>query len=132
MNVFVSGPLMFRDLIKAVTGKVLAHESGVLHGYAQFAVRDEGQSAMIPFPDRMVEGVVYRDVDAESLARMDAFQGVRFEREEVTVEAESGEWLEASAYCLKLRRRKILSAEEWSEDTYRDRFLKKDVASCSK
>jgi hypothetical protein len=132
MNVFVSGPLMFRDLIKAVTGKVFTVESGVLHGYAQFTIKDEGQSAMIPFPDRMVEGVVYLDVDDDSLARIDAFQGNRFEREEVTVEAENGEWLEASAYCLKQRRRKILSAEEWSEDVYRDNFLKKDLAACSK
>lgn len=132
MNVFVSGPLMFRDLIKAVTGKVFTVESGVLHGYAQFTIKDKGQSAMIPFPDRMVEGVVYLDVDDDSLARIDAFQGNRFEREDVTVEAENGEWLEASAYCLKLRRRKILSAEEWSEDVYRDNFLKKDLAACSK
>jgi gamma-glutamylcyclotransferase (GGCT)/AIG2-like uncharacterized protein YtfP len=132
MNVFVSGPLMFRDLIKALTGKVFPVQSGVLHGYAQFTIRDEGQSAMIPFPDRVVEGVVYLDVDDQSLERLDAFQGSRFDREDVSVEAENGEWLEASAYCLKLRRRKILSAVEWSEDIYRDNFLKKDVAACSK
>lgn len=130
MNLFVSGPLMFRDVIKAVTGKTFAAQCGLLHGYAQFAIKDEGQSAMIPFPDRVVDGVVYRDVDDESLARIDAFQGNRFERQEVSVEGETGEWVEASAYCLKLRRRKALSAEEWDEDYYRDHYLKKVLASC--
>lgn len=132
MNVFVSGPLMFRDLIKAVTGKTFAIQSGTLHGYSQFTIQDEGQSAMIPFPDRSVDGVVYIDVDDESLSRMDAFQGKRFEREEVTVEAEGGEWLEAEAYSFKLRCRKKLSANEWDEDVYRDKFLKKDLSLCRK
>ncbi len=132
MNVFVSGPLMFKEVFQAVTGKTFPAQSGLLHGYAQFAIRDEGQAAMIPFPDRAVDGVVYIDVDAEALARMDAFQGNRFEREEVTVESEAGAWLEAEAYCLKLRRRKVLSVDDWDEDVFRDNHLKKVLASCRK
>ena len=132
MNLFVSGPLMFRDVVKAVAGKTFPAKGGRLNGFAQFAVKDEGQSAMILFPDRVVEGVVYFDVDDESLARVDAFQGNRFEREEVSVETEEGGWLEAGAYCLKLRRRKILSVDEWDEDDYRDNHLKKVLATCRK
>jgi gamma-glutamylcyclotransferase (GGCT)/AIG2-like uncharacterized protein YtfP len=132
MNLFVSGPLMFRELIQAITGKPFVGQAGLLHGYAQFMIKDEWQSAMIPFPDRAVDGVVYLDVDKESLARIDAFQGNRFQREEVTVEGESGAWLEASAYCLKLRRRKVLSIHSWDEDDYREKALKKDIAACRK
>lgn len=132
MNLFVSGPLMFRELIQAITGKTFVGQAGLLHGYAQFMIKDEAQSAMIPFPDRAVDGVVYLDVDEESLARIDAFQGSRFEREEVTVEGESGSWFEASAYCLKLRRRKVLSINSWDEDDYREKALKKDIAACRK
>ena len=132
MNLFVSGPLMFRELIQAITGKTFVGQAGLIHGYAQFMIKDEGQSAMIPFPDRAVDGVVYLDVDEESLARIDVFQGPRFEREDVTVEGESGSWLEASAYCLKLRRRKVLSINSWDEDDYREKALKKDIAACRK
>jgi gamma-glutamylcyclotransferase (GGCT)/AIG2-like uncharacterized protein YtfP len=132
MNMFVSGPLMFRELIQAITRKTFVGQAGLLHGYAQFMIKDEGQSAMIPFPDRTVDGVVYRDVDEDSLARIDAFQGNRFEREEVTVEGEDGAWVEASAYCLKLRRRKLLSTQAWDEDDYRESTLKKDIAACRK
>jgi hypothetical protein len=132
MNVFVSGPLMFRELIQAITGKSFICQSGLLHGYAQFMIKDEMRSAMIPFPDRAVDGVVYCDVDKESLARIDGFQGNRFEREDVTVEGEGGAWLEASAYCLKFRRRKVLSAQAWDEDDYRENTLKKDIAACRK
>ena len=132
MNVFVSGPLMFRDVAQAVTGKTFTVQSGLLHGYSQFVIQDEGQSAMIPFPDRAVDGLIYCDVDKTSLAKLDAFQGNRFERVEVTVEAEGGEWVEAEAYCLKLRCRKELSAQEWDEDVFREKFLKQVLAECLK
>ena len=131
-NVFVSGPLMFRDVIKAVTGQTFPIKDGLLRGYAQFVLQDEGQAAMIPFPDREVDGIVYLDVDDDSLARIDAFQGPRFERQDVTVEAGEGEWLDACAYCLKLSRKKFLTAREWDEDEYRQNHLEKVLEACRK
>lgn len=132
MNLFVSGPLMFRDLVQAVTGKTFTAQCGLIHGFAQFLVNEDGQSAMIPFPDRAVDGVAYLEVDEVSLSRIDAFQGKRFERVEITVEAENGGWIEAEAYCLKLSRKKLLTADPWDEDDYRAKHLKKVLASCQK
>lgn len=132
MNLFVSGPLMFRDVVKALTGKTFESRSGMLNGYIQFRVKDEGQSAMIPLPDSAVDGVVYLDVDEAALAAFDKFQGPRFVREEVTVEGEAGVWVEAEAYCLKLTRKKVLSAEAWDEDEYREQYLQKVVKTCRK
>ncbi len=123
---------MFRDLVKALTGQSYPAKFGQLHGYAQFLIKDEGQSAMIPFPDRVVDGVVYLDVDEESLARLDAYQGKRFTREEVSIEGEGGEWLDADAYCLKLTRKSLLTGTEWDEDHFRETHLKKALASCRK
>ena len=132
MTLFVSGPLMFRDLVKALTGHSYSAKFGQLHGYAQFLLKDEGQAAMIPFPDRVVDGVVYLDVDEASLAKLDAYQGKRFTREEVSIEGEGGEWLEAEAYCLKLTRKSLLTGAEWDEDYFRETHLKKALASCRK
>ena len=132
MNVFVSGPLMFRDVVKAVTGKTFHVQCGLLNGYAQFLIGDEGQSALIPFPDRVVTGVVYLEVDDTSLLKLDAFQGRRFKRREVSIEAENGEWLEAEAYELNLNHKTLLTAKEWDEDEFRDKHLKKVVAACLK
>ncbi len=123
---------MYVELVKALTGKSFMPKFGVLHGYIQFVIKDEGQSAMIPFPDKAVEGVVYMDVDDEALAKFDAFQGKRFLREEVSIEAEGGEWVEASAYCFKLSRKSQLSSAEWDEDVYSEKVLKKALESCRK
>lgn len=132
MNVFVSGPLMFREVLKAVTGTTFPAHCGVLRGYAQFTLRDEGQSAMIPFPDRVVDGVVYLDVDEAALKALDAFQGPRFEHHEVSIETETGDWIEAEAYVFKVSRRALLTSREWDEDEYREHHLKKAIAACRK
>lgn len=121
---------MFMELARALTGKSFTTKFGQLHGYAQFVIKEEGQSAMIPFPDRSVDGVVYMDVDEESLARIDSYQGKRFLREEVSIEGEGGEWLEASAYCLKMPRKALLTNDEWDEDVFRGKYLKKALELC--
>lgn len=115
---------MFGELIQAVAGSALPRQDAVLRGYAQFLLPEDGEAAMIAFPDREVDGVVYRDLDEAALKRVDAFQGRRFERVAVTVEAGNGEWIEADAYVLKPRQRKALSAEEWDEVEYRQKRLK--------
>jgi len=123
---------MFMELVNVLTGKPFMTKFGVLNGYAQFVINDDGQAAMVPFPDRRVDGVVYLDVDDESLAKLDAFQGNFFVKEEVSIEGEGGEWLEASAYCLKLSRKSLLTAAEWHEDVYHEKYLKKVLKSCRK
>ncbi len=123
---------MFVELVKALTGKSYSTKFGSLNGYAQFVVKDEWQSALVPFPDRQVDGVVYLDVDEDALVNLDAFQGKRFVREEVSIEGEGGEWVEALAYCLKLSRKSLLSGVEWDEDVYREKHSKKVLDSCRK
>ena len=123
---------MFMELVKALTGYSYPAKFGQLNGYAQFVIKDEGQSAMIPFPDKVVDGVVYLDVDEVSLAKLDAYQGKVFTREEVSIEGEGGEWLEAHAYCLKVSRKSLLTGAEWDEDRFRETYLQKALASCRK
>jgi len=130
MNIFVSGPLMFRDVVQAVTGKTFPSQCGLLRGYARFVLRDEGQSAMILFPDRLVDGVVYLEVDKASLKALDAFQGPRFEHHEVSIETENGNWVEAVAYVFKVSRRDELTSRDWDEDDYREHHLQKVLATC--
>jgi hypothetical protein len=63
---------------------------------------------------------------------LDAYQGKAFTREEVSIEGEGGEWLEAHAYCLKLSRKSLLTGAEWDEDRFRETYLQKALASCRK
>jgi len=123
VNVFVYGPLMLRDVVKAVVGRELTRRGATVNGYMQLRLMDQSQAALVPFPDAVTEGVVYMDVDAESLRRMDAFLGKAFERGDVNVQVAEGEWVEAETHFFRLSRKKMLSAKPWDEDE----FLKKDV-----
>jgi gamma-glutamylcyclotransferase (GGCT)/AIG2-like uncharacterized protein YtfP len=123
MNLFVYGSLMLPEVMQAVAGQKFPFQGGMVRGYAQFELRDEHQAAMIPFPDTSTEGVVYADVDESALKRLDAFAGAGFDRVEVNVEAENGEWIEAEAHVLRMRHKKRLMAEPWDEDEFRQKHL---------
>lgn len=80
-------------------------------------------AALVPFPDTQVEGLVYFDVDDESLRRIDAFQGRDFRREEINVQTGSDQWAEAETHVFKLRERRRLSARTWDETEFREKHL---------
>lgn len=124
VNVFVYGPLMLVDVVKAAVGRELTRRGATVNGYMQLRLKDQSQAALIPFPDAVTEGVVYMDVDAESLRRMDAFLGNAFERGYVNVQAGEGEWVEAETHFFRLSRRKELSAKPWDEEEFRKRGMK--------
>jgi hypothetical protein len=90
----------------------------------QLRLKEQSQAALIPFPDAITEGVVYTDVDEESLRKMDAYLGKMFERGEVNVQVGESEWIEAETHFFKLSRKKELSAVPWDEEE----FQKKGVA----
>lgn len=124
MNLFVYGPLMFREVLEAVVGRDLVRRAGTLNGYMQLRLIEESQAALVPFPDAATEGVVYMGVDEAALKHLDAFQGERFRREKVNVQADDGEWVEAETHCFRMSGRKHLSAKPWDEAEYRQRHLK--------
>jgi len=86
MNIFVYGSLIVPQVMRRVTGRSFSSEEAFLRGYAQLRLKDESDAALIPFPDKDTDGVVYYDVDEETARRLDAFAGARFERIEVNVE----------------------------------------------
>jgi hypothetical protein len=119
VKVFVYGPLMMRDVLKVVVGRELVRRDGTVNGYMQLRLKDQVQAALIPFPDAVTEGVVFMDVDEESLRKMDEYFGVSFERGEVNVQVGEGEWIEAETHFFKLSRRKALSSKPWDEEELR-------------
>lgn len=71
-----------------------------LHGFARYAVRGELYPGIAEQPDATVDGVLYLDVPAVDLARLDAFEGSQYRRCTLGVQTlrEVGEWLSAEAY----------------------------------
>ncbi|MFT4102412.1 MAG: gamma-glutamylcyclotransferase family protein [Burkholderiaceae bacterium] len=83
--VFTYGSLMFPSVWTAVVRGRYPSQRAWLHGFRRYAVRDEAYPAAVRDPGARIAGRLYRDVDADDLARLDAFEGAEYERITVPV-----------------------------------------------
>lgn len=98
-DLFVYGMLMSEDLLEALTGRRFETCPAVLHGFERLRVVKEGYPEFPGLVRRegvSVEGVLVRQVDEESLVRLDRFEEVEtdlFRRGRVrVVDRDGGEW----------------------------------------
>ncbi len=84
MRLFVYGTLVDPSVQHRVTGRTFPARPARLHGWAQ---RAAAYPYVVPSPDDTVDGLLLDDVDAASMARLDAYEdaGRLYERREVTV-----------------------------------------------
>ncbi|HEX4878646.1 MAG TPA: gamma-glutamylcyclotransferase family protein [Limnobacter sp.] len=96
-HVFVYGSLMYLPVWGEVVHGTYACKNATLPGHARFAVPGETYPAMVQQAHALVKGLLWMNVDADDLARLDAFEGPEYERQTVTVHAD-GLALEAQTY----------------------------------
>lgn len=113
MNIFTYGSLMFPAVMKAVTGREFPSKKARVQNYVRFKVKGESYPGLTPLESVLTEGVLYMDVDALSVRRIDDFEGELYERREIAMEALDGESLTANTYVVKAQYRDRLSSEEW-------------------
>jgi gamma-glutamylcyclotransferase (GGCT)/AIG2-like uncharacterized protein YtfP len=119
MNVFTYGTLMFPEVWKAVVGSEFASVDGTAVGYAIFRVRDAVFPGIIAASDRdAVRGVVYLDVDSDSVARLDLFEDDFYGRETLQIECDDHERRSAEAYVIPHANREVLTDETWLRDEF--------------
>jgi gamma-glutamylcyclotransferase (GGCT)/AIG2-like uncharacterized protein YtfP len=105
---------MFPEVWQTVVGRAFETIEGTAAGYSIFRVRD----AVFPGitaagVDGAVRGVVYLDVDAQSLATLDKFEDDFYERKTLSIECADGQRRAAHAYVVPAGSREVLTAEPW-------------------
>ncbi len=123
MNVFAYGTLMHPDVMRVVTGSLRTYQSALLPGYARYRVRGEFYPGLIPAQAAQTSGVLYRGLVRTEVRKLDAFEGVLYERRRVLVRLAGGEWLEAQAYVVVPSCRHRLSDQPWSLDAFARRHV---------
>ncbi len=68
-----------------------------------------------------VPGVLYLDVDADAIARLDRFEDDFYERRSITVACDDGRQLAADAYILPEESRHLLTDEPWTAADFTSR-----------
>lgn len=123
-HVFTYGSQMFAPVWQRVVRGRYRSVRAAVRGYARFAIRDAGYPGMIAQADGAVEGVLYLDVGADDLARLDAFEGPEYRRQTVAVLPETGATaaVQASTYLYLAADR--LTAAPWEPESFRiDSFM---------
>lgn len=119
MHVFTYGTLMFPEVWRAVVGKQYETAAATATGFEIYYVRDAVYPGIIATAHGAVAGLIYFDVDAESLARLDVFEGVDYHRQPIEVtRSDNGQILQADAYVIPPANRHLLTNESWSAEKF--------------
>lgn len=116
-NLYTYGTLQAPSIIELIVGRPLVGVAARLDGYARFRVEGRVYPAIVEAPGGAVPGVLYADLEATELDRLDVYEGPLYERREVSV------WVgpaatAAATYVLRPELRHRLSDEPWDYEAF--------------
>jgi gamma-glutamylcyclotransferase (GGCT)/AIG2-like uncharacterized protein YtfP len=116
---FCYGSLEFAEVMRAVTARSFAGEPAALDGFARYRVRDADYPGLVPEPGARTEGTLYRELDPDSLAALDRFEGALYARHTLDVERlRDGSRAAAQVYVVRDAERHTLSREPWDKAAF--------------
>ena len=128
MHLFTYGTLMFPEVWRRISVGELPSQPAVLRGYAMYRVKNAVYPGIIRCePTSAVQGLLYSDLDEDTLFELDTYESSFYERLPVMVTTDRGEELECHAYIVPESRRDLLTSEPWDKEWFRlhelDRYL---------
>jgi gamma-glutamylcyclotransferase (GGCT)/AIG2-like uncharacterized protein YtfP len=118
-NVFTYGSLMFDPVWSKVVEGSYDRCEAVLQSYDRKGVRNEVYPVIVPSASySQVQGLVYLDVSASDLARLDQFEGEYYFRKTEQIVTSDMTILPAEIYVLKEEHYAILSPRAWDPEYF--------------
>ncbi|MEM8866001.1 MAG: gamma-glutamylcyclotransferase family protein [Planctomycetota bacterium] len=118
MHLFTYGTLQFEEVWLRVAGVRLPKQPGTLSGFAAYRVQDAEYPGITAEVEAVTTGTIYYQLDQRILARLDAFEGEDYERQEVSVKCENGATLPCQTYVIPPTNRQLLTSEAWTADAF--------------
>ncbi len=112
-SLFTYGSLMCADIMCRVAGCRPAALSAELSGYRRSSLQGRLYPAIVPSPGGRVSGVLYLDLPASALHRLDIFEGELYRREDLAVVTGKGEEQPAMGYVLRAAYHHLLTNTPW-------------------
>ncbi|MET0963710.1 MAG: gamma-glutamylcyclotransferase family protein [Noviherbaspirillum sp.] len=116
-NVFTYGSLMFDEVWRKVVAGRYRSQAATLLDHRRHAITGVSYPAIVSMPGERVAGLLYLDVSADDLARLDAFEGTEYRRDALPVVLENGETVSAWTYVWLDHGR--LSDAQWLSEAFR-------------
>jgi gamma-glutamylcyclotransferase (GGCT)/AIG2-like uncharacterized protein YtfP len=127
---FAYGTLMLPEVMEVVAGRRCAGAPAVLHGHRRRLLRGAVYPVLLPAVGDEVPGVLWEELDAAALTRLDRFEDAIYERTLRGVVLANGEEREAFVYVLRPEHHALASAEGWDEAEFRARHLDAFLDAC--
>ena len=119
-HIFTYGSLMFHQVWSLVVEGNYGSTEATLKGYDRKGAR--GEVFPVLFPSSLhsqVHGIVYYDISASDLVRLDDFEGEYFFRTKEQVITEKMGLISAYVYVLKEEYYGIISHQEWNAEHFK-------------
>ena len=129
-SLFTYGTLEIALVIEAVTGKSFRSTAAVLSNYARFLLQGETYPGIFRDYGSEVTGVLFEEVDRDSLALLDLFEGDFFRREKVQVMTPSKPRVDAYTYVVPAEHRLLFSTQPWDRETFVSLHLEDFLPYC--
>jgi gamma-glutamylcyclotransferase (GGCT)/AIG2-like uncharacterized protein YtfP len=128
MHLFAYGTLTFPEVWRRISVGMFPSRSAVLRGYSMFRVKDAVYPGIIcSDPSCEVRGILYDDLDEDTLFELDTYESSFYNRLPVNVMVADGTEVECHAYVVPESRRDMLTNEAWDKEWFRahelDRYL---------
>jgi len=128
--IFTYGTLAFPRVFQAVTGQTFVSAVAWLSGHERFRVRGESYPGLLETRRRAVRGRVYFEVDPETVAVLDRFEGSLYGRRGVTVTRMDGGACHAECWIVPAERAHALERVPWDPVLFARRDLRAFLAAC--
>jgi gamma-glutamylcyclotransferase (GGCT)/AIG2-like uncharacterized protein YtfP len=129
-SLFGYGTLEIPLVMQAVTGKSFRRTAAVLSDHARFLLQGETYPGIFPNHGSRVTGILYEEVDRDSLAVLDLFEGNFFRRERVQVTTPSRPRVDAYTYVVPAEHRPLFSTQPWDREAFISRHLEDFLPYC--
>ena len=122
MNVFTYGSLMFGEVWQPLAGKAYASMAAELVGYVRQGVANERYPGIRAERGAVTPGRVYLGIDAQTLARLDSFEGSEYRRVpvSVTLRGRPGQTIAIDAQVYVLVDHSRLDGQPWDPNRFRN------------
>ena len=126
-HLFTYGSLMCPEIMERVAGLRAPSRSATLANFLRSRLSGFDYPGIFPHPQGQVRGILYFDLPQAALARLDAFEGDQYLRQEVAVTLDDGQRLPATTYVLVADCHALVTGEEWDFASFlasaKDHFL---------
>lgn len=130
-NIFVYGSLMFDDVWNRIVQHRYEKQAAVVSGYKRLSIKGESYPGLVTSFNSSVDGVLYLNVTAQDIKRLDKFEGEYYKKIPVAVLSETGRVLNAEVYLFNRRSKRLLSNTSWDPLRFQAHQLQQFIAKYS-